>query len=97
MVDIYTESVLASYVTYKELYANDNYRSAYQILAEFIKYIIVTEEIYSFSIPGLKKRIQDIFGFQLPNAVIKAAIKKLNMLREFNIVRIIRLTDRILN
>lgn len=74
---VYSESVLASYVTYKELYANNNYRSAYQILAEFIKYIIVTEEIYIFSIPELKRNLQDVFGFRLPNAVIKSAIKKI--------------------
>lgn len=78
MGDMYSESVLASYVTYKELYANDNYRSAYQILAEFIKYVIATEEIYSFSVPELKKKMQDVFGFQLPNAVIKSALKKID-------------------
>lgn len=77
MTDTYSESVLASYVTYKELYANDSYRSAYQILAEFIKYLIASEEIYSFSVPELKKKIQDVFGFQLPIAVIKSAIKKI--------------------
>lgn len=74
----YSESVLASYVTYKELYANENYRSAYEILAEFIKYIIVTENFYNFSIPQLKKKIHDVFGFKLPNAVIKTTIKKLD-------------------
>lgn len=52
----YSESILASYVTYKELYSNENYRSAYQILAEFIKYIISTENIYNFSIPELNKK-----------------------------------------
>lgn len=77
MADTYSESVLASYVTYKELYANDSYRSAYQILAEFIKYVIASEEIYSFSVPEMKKKIQDVFGFQLPIAVIKSAIKKI--------------------
>ena len=55
MADLYSESILASYVTYKELYASDSYRSAYQILAEFIKYQIASEEIYSFSVPELKK------------------------------------------
>ena len=45
MSHTYSESVLASYVTYKELYANNNYRSAYQILAEFIKYLISAEQI----------------------------------------------------
>ena len=78
MANMYSESILASYVTYKELYANDNYRSAYQILAEFIKYIIYTEKIYSFSIPELKKKVHDVFGFRLPNAVIKSAIKKID-------------------
>lgn len=82
MTDIYSESVLASYVTYKELYANDSYRSAYQILAEFIKYVIASEEIYSFSVPELKKKIQDVFGFQLPNAVIKSAIKKIDYIEK---------------
>lgn len=74
----YSESVLASYVTYKELFANDNYKSPYQILAEFIKYIILTEDLYNFSIPELKKKISKTFGFRLPNAVIKSAIKKIS-------------------
>lgn len=82
MADIYSESLLASYVTYKELYANDSYRSAYQILAEFIKYVVASEEIYSFSVPELKKKIQDVFGFQLPNAVIKSAIKKIDYIEK---------------
>ena len=73
MADLYSESILASYVTYKELYASDSYRSAYQILAEFIKYQIASEEIYSFSVPELKKKLKDTFGFQLPDAVIKTA------------------------
>ena len=40
--------ILASYVTLKELYSSNKYRSSYQILAEFIKYIIVNEKLYSF-------------------------------------------------
>ena len=84
MRDLYSESVLASYVTYKELYANDNYRSAYQILAEFIKYILASEEIYSFSAPELKKKMQDVFGFQLPNAVLKSTIKKIDYVQRIS-------------
>ena len=72
-----SESILASYATYKELYASDNYKSAYQILAEFIKYLIVTEKKYSFSVSQLKKELNEVFGFQLPDAVIKSTIKKL--------------------
>lgn len=76
-----SESVLASYVTYKELYASENYKSAYQILAEFIKYLIVTEKKFSFSVPRLKKELNDVFGFQLPDAVIKSTIKKLEFVQ----------------
>lgn len=78
----YAESVLASYVTYKELYSNSSYKSAYQILAEFIKYIISAEEIYSFSLPEMKKKLQDVFGFCLPSAVIKSAIKKIDCIEK---------------
>ena len=77
-MDRYSESVLASYVTYKELYSNGGYKSIYQILAEFIKQIIASEEIYSFSISELRKKIQDIYGFQVPNAVIKSSIKHID-------------------
>lgn len=70
------EKVMASYVTYKELFRGKKYKSPYQILAEFIKYIIVQEKIYQFSCSEIKKMIVDIFGFNLPNAVLKSALKK---------------------
>ena len=76
MTRVYSESVLASYVTYKELYSNNNYRSAYQILAEFVKFILASEEIYRISVPEIKKKVYDVFGFNLPEAVIRAAIKR---------------------
>lgn len=70
------EIVMASYVTYKELFRGKKYKSPYQILAEFIKYIIIQEKIYQFSCLEIKKMIIDTFGFKLPNAVLKSALKK---------------------
>ena len=70
------EIVMASYVTYKELFRGKKYKSPYQILAEFIKYIIIQEKIYQFSCLEIKKMIIDTFGFNLPNAVLKSALKK---------------------
>ena len=70
------EIVMASYVTYKELFRGKKYKSPYQILAEFIKYIIIQEKIYQFSCLEIKKMIVDTFGFKLPNAVLKSALKK---------------------
>lgn len=50
MAKNHTTAILASYVTYKELSNHGNYKSPYQILAEFIKYIIYEEKLYAFSI-----------------------------------------------
>lgn len=72
-----SESVLASYVTYKELYSSDSYKNSYQILAEFILFIIDTNNIYLFSSSEMKKRLNDDFGFNLPEAVIKTTLKKM--------------------
>lgn len=70
------EFILASYVTYKELYRCEKYRSQYQILAEFIKYAIYERRIYQFSSVEMRKVVEDLFGFRVPNAVIKTALKK---------------------
>ena len=73
----YSKAILASYVTYKELYKSEMYTSPYQILAEFIKYILYTEKMYSFSLVEIKKRLRDIFEFDLPTAVIKSSLRKI--------------------
>lgn len=69
------ESILASYATFKELYSNGQYKSPYQILAEFVNYILYTENIYSFTLSDLKRRLGEMFGFDLPIAVIKTTTK----------------------
>ena len=69
------EFILASYVTYKELYKCEKYRSQYQILAEFIKYAICDKKVYQFSSIEMRKMVEDLFGFKVPNAVIKTALK----------------------
>ncbi len=72
------EFILASYVTYKELYKCEKYRSQYQILAEFIKYAICDKKVYQFSSIEMRKMVEDLFGFKVPNAVIKTALKKID-------------------
>lgn len=68
-------AILASYVTLKELYNTSKYRSSYQILSEFVKYIIVNDKLHSFVLFQLKVKINEVFGFSLPMAVLKTAIK----------------------
>lgn len=79
MKDNFT-SILASYVTYKELYSNGNYKSSYQILAEFIKYSVSVNKLYFFSIGELKRIIEKEFVFHLPEAVLKSALKKVDFI-----------------
>ena len=75
MKETYSPAILASYATFKELYNEGKYRSPYQILAEFIKYIALTENTYSFSLLKMKQDLKRVFGFELPTAVIKTAVK----------------------
>lgn len=75
MKEMYSPAILASYATFKELYNEGKYRSPYQILAEFIKYIVLTENTYSFSLVKMKQDLKRVFGFELPTAVIKTAVK----------------------
>ena len=70
--------ILASYVTYKELSSHGNYKSPYQILAEFIKYIIYEKNLYAFSIGEIKGRVENEFEFYLPDAVLKSALRKID-------------------
>lgn len=80
MAKNYTTSILASYVTYKELSNHGNYKSPYQILAEFIKYIVYEESLYAFSIGEIKSRIENEFEFYLPDAVLKSALRKIDFI-----------------
>lgn len=80
MAKNYTTSILASYVTYKELSNHGNYKSPYQILAEFIKYIVYEESLYAFSIGEIKNKIENEFEFYLPDAVLKSALRKIDFI-----------------
>lgn len=78
MAKNHSTPILASYVTYKELSSHGNYKSPYQILAEFIKHIIYEEKLYAFSIGEIKSRVENEFEFHLPDAVLKSALKKID-------------------
>ena len=69
------EFVLAAYATYKELYDSKKYKNPYQILSEFVKYSVCTEKIYFFSGSEIQKQMLEIFGFDVPYAVVKTTLK----------------------
>lgn len=72
-----TSSVLATYATLKSLSDEKKYQSPYQILREFIRYIIVSDALYNFSAIEMKSRLSTHFNFSIPEAVIKTSLKSM--------------------
>lgn len=77
MITTKSTPLLASFATIKSLSDAKKYESSYQILAEFIRYIIVTNNLYSFSAIEMKRLLNENFGFSIPEAVIRTSIKKM--------------------
>ena len=73
-------SILASFATLKTLSDEKRYGSAYQLLSEFMHYVIYTENLYSFSAIEMKKWLHTIFGFDIPEAVVITAARSLSYL-----------------
>lgn len=69
-----TSSVLAAYATLKSLSDENKYQSPYQILREFIRYIIISDALYSFSAIEMKNHLTEHFGFLIPEAVVKSSL-----------------------
>lgn len=77
MKEIPTTAIMASYATFKELYNSEKYRSPYQILSEFIKYILVSKSLYTFTATDVQSNLNSEFGFCPPIAVIRTAMKSI--------------------
>ena len=77
MKQYHSTSLLASFATIKALSDENKYQSAYQILAEFIRHVIVEEHLYSFTAAVMKNRLNEHYGFIIPEAVVKSAVKKM--------------------
>lgn len=66
---------MASFATLKSLSDVKKYQSPYQLLREFINYIIISNSLYSFSAVEMKNCLNSHFGFSIPEAVVKTALK----------------------
>lgn len=84
MLDNNTARIVASFSTIKSMVDAKEYKSPYMILAEFIQYIIVEKKLYSFTSSDIKKSLMELFGFELPEAVIKSSIKKIEFIDRDN-------------
>lgn len=71
-------SLLASFATLKGLSDEKKYKSPYQILQEFIRYVVLTESLHSFTAIEMKRLLNEHFSFQIPEAIIKTAAKNMD-------------------
>ena len=71
-------SSLASYAVIKSLTDSKNFRNSYEILAEFIKQIIIDENLHQFSLNDIVYALKIKYGFDnIPIAAIKTSIKRI--------------------
>ncbi len=75
-----TTALLASFATLKILNDTKQYRGSFQLLSEFISYVIDFKKLYSFTAIKMKVELLDIFGFDVPEAVVKTSLKSLKAL-----------------
>jgi hypothetical protein len=84
--------IVASFSTIKSMVDAKEYKSPYMILAEFIQYAIADKKLHTFTSLDIKKSLMELFGFELPEAVIRTSIKKIKfVIREKGIY----ITDKI--
>lgn len=60
------------------------YQSPYQILAEFIQCIIAQNKLRSFTAIEMKNRLFEVFGFNVPEAVVRTTIRGLSFVKTEN-------------
>lgn len=77
-------SILASFSTMKSMVDAKQYQSPYQILAEFIQCIIAQNKLRSFTAIEMKNRLFEVFGFNVPEAVVRTTIRGLSFVKTEN-------------
>ena len=77
-------AILASFSTMKSMVDAKQYQSPYQILAEFIQYIITKNNLHSFTAVEMKNRLLEVFGFNVPEAVVRTATRGLKFINTEN-------------
>lgn len=80
---------MAALATFRHLY-DEGKRDIYQILSKFIEAIIITEKIYSFGWIEMSGKLKICYGFNIPDYVVKTAIKKLEYIEQENRVYIVK-------
>lgn len=70
-----TNNLLASVALFSELYNSSNYENVTDILAEFIKSLVVSESAWSTTPEQMVGLLRSKFGFEIPKSVVKSTLK----------------------
>lgn len=73
-----TRKCMASLAIFKTLY--DEKKDLYSVIASFSQQLIYEQKLHGFSLQEFCNKIKDSYGFNLPNAVVKTSLKRLNFL-----------------
>jgi hypothetical protein len=69
------KNLIASVALFSELYNSDTYKNIPEIIAEFIRGAIIFENKYSFNSTELKDLLNRIYGFDIPESVIRTTLQ----------------------
>ena len=70
-------NLLATYITYKELYESGK-KDVYDVISEFIKYTVIEEKKNHYTRAELADCIETKFGIRVPNLVLHPATRRLS-------------------
>lgn len=72
-------STLASYAVMKYLADDKEYKNSYEIMADFIRYIIVDKNLHSFSVIDIESYLRNEFGFDsIPEQAIRTSLNQIS-------------------
>ncbi|UDQ98850.1 hypothetical protein AAEX28_01880 [Lentisphaerota bacterium WC36G] len=78
-----TNKTLAAYAFFRELY--DSKKNIYDVIADFLAEIIISKKMANFHLADITNLINEEYGFQLPSAIIKKSLKKLELNNDGNL------------
>lgn len=68
-------NLLASVALFSELYNSNEYTNIPDIIAEFIKGVVVSENKWSTTPLELKQLLEEIYGFNIPEAIVRSTVR----------------------
>lgn len=68
-------NLLASVALFSELYNNENYTNVGDILGEFIKGVVVTENKWTVNSTELTHLLEKVYDFKIPESVIRTTVR----------------------